>query len=177
LPGLRILLVVATFGLAATGLSACGASKSVATHARPTTLTAGQSAQLARDERAWTTAQKRWAAITGRCLSATSASATTSCRPRVRSSYARWKALFARARRDVSADAGTLGGSRSPTVHTCESRLLHYLGGIEVGRPLIHDMSYAELSVQDGLNEISLSTYDSRSVVSAARAAEAACSP
>jgi len=139
---------------------ACGGKSSSHTTTAAATLTAGQSTQLAGDERAWTTAQKRWAAITERCLSATSASATTACRPRVRSSYARWKALFARARRDVRADAAKLGGSRSPTVHTCESRLLHYLGGIEVGRPLIHDMSYAELSVQDGLNEISLATYD-----------------
>lgn len=177
MPGLRILLVVATFGLAATELSACGASKGVATPAPATTLTAGQSAQLASDERAWTTAQKRWAAITEHCLSATRTSATTpACRP-VRSSYERWQAVFARARRDVRADAATLGGSSGPTAHACKSRLLHYLGGIEVGRPLAHAMSYAELSVQDDLNMISLAIYASKGVVGAARAAEAACSP
>ena len=172
--GLRKLLVAAVIGFAATELSACGTGGSVATHAPPTTLTAGQSAQLVSDGRAWTTALSRWAAITEHCLRGSSASAA--CR-RVRSSFLRWQALFLRATRDVRADAGTLGGSSSPTVHTCKSRLLHYLGGGGVGDALARAMRYARLSLQHGYNPISVVNSASRTVVSAARAAEAACSP
>jgi hypothetical protein len=181
--GPRTLLVAAVVGFAATGLSACGTGESVATHAPRTTLTAGQSAQLVSDERAWTTAQNRWIAITEHCLRwcgggcvFRSSSASATCR-RVRSSYLRRQALVNRAMSDVLADAATLGGSSSPTVHTCKSRLLHYRSVGGVGGPLAQAMHYAKLSLQDGLNGISQVTSASRTVVSAARAAEAACSP
>ena len=183
--GLRTLLVAAVVGLAATGLSACGAGESVATHASRSTLTAGQSAQLVSDERAWTTAQNRWVAITARCLRGwcgggcvfRSSSANAACR-RVRSSYLRLEdLLFHRAMRDVRVDAAKLGGSGSPTVHTCKSRLLHYLRLGGYGGPLAQNMRYARMSLQDDLNEIFMVNSASRTVVSAARAAEAACSP
>jgi hypothetical protein len=174
--GLRTLLVAAVVGSAATGLSACGTGENVATHALRTTLTAGQSAQLVSDERAWTTAENRWVAITEHCLRGSRASAA--CR-RVRSSYLRLRqALFHRAMRDARADAATLGGSSSSTVHTCKARLLHYLGLGGYRGALADAMHYAEISVvYDGLNELYGVPLASRTVVKAARAAEAACSP
>jgi hypothetical protein len=176
--GLRTLLVAAVVGFAATGLSACGTGESVATHAPRTTLTAAQSTQLVSDERAWTTAQKRWVEIADHCLRAITAKATMACRPVVTSFYLRWHVMFARATSDVHADAATLGGSSGPTVHTCKSRLFHYLGGGRGSVALVDYMHEAEVSaVKDGLNFMALIPAATKTMVSAARAAEAACTP
>jgi hypothetical protein len=86
--------------------------------------------------------------------------------------------MFARATRDVHADAATLGGSSSPTVHGCKSRLFHYLGGGRGSVLLLDYMREAEVSaVKDGLNFMGLIPAATKTVVSAARAAEAACTP
>ena len=176
--GLGTLLVAAVVGFAATGLSACGSGDSVPVHAPRSTLTAGQSAQLVSDERAWTAAQRQWVEKADRCLRAISRKATLACRPVVRSSYLRWHAMFARATRDVHADAATLGGSNSPTVPTCKSRLFHYLGGGRGSVTLLDYMREAEVSaVKDGLNFMALIPAATKTVVSASAAAEAACTP